>query len=249
MSQDKTFEIVDLGNDELIKIVGMFVGHVITHYGIWFAQAALKLGLSEALVSEHDVAQRHFQSAMTRLAPHFNIETRNGIPAILFEKSREELLLLISDIAKMWVTGDGLWFQAIEGPHGMGLAKVVNDSCWSIFARLEAFRIKRFLSVNEMDILDTLEKALKLRIYSSINSHSSERDEDGNLLFYMTECRVQSARRRKQMNDYPCKSAGITEYTEFAFGIDPRIITECVYCPPDRVPDQQFCAWRFSLKE
>ena len=249
MSQDKTFEIVDLGNDELIKIVGMFVGHVITHYGIWFAQAALKLGLSEALVSEHDVAQRHFQSAMTRLAPHFNIETRNGIPAILFEKSREELLLLISDIAKMWVTGDGLWFQAIEGPHGMGLAKVVNDSCWSIFARLEAFRIKRFLSVNEMDILDTLEKALKLRIYSSINSHSSERDEDGNLLFYMTECRVQSARRRKQMNDYPCKSAGITEYTQFALGIDPRIITECVYCPPDRVPDQQFCAWRFSLKE
>lgn len=249
MLQDKAHEIVDLRNDELRQVIGMFLGHVITHYGIWFTQAALNLGVSEALVAEQDVVQRHFQSAMTRLAPHFNIETRNGIPAILFEKSREELLLLISDIAKMWVTGDGLWFQTIEGPHGMGPAKVVNDSCWSIFARLEAFKIKRFLDVDETDILDTLEKALKLRIYSSINSHSSERDENGNLLFYMTECRVQSARRRKQMNDYPCRSAGITEYTEFALGIDPNIVTECVYCPPDRVPDQQFCAWRFSLKK
>ncbi len=249
MFQDNNLELVDLGNDELRKVVGLFLGHVVTHYGIWFTQATLRLGVKEALALEQGVAQRHFQSAMTRLAPHFNIETREGIPAILFEKSREELLLLISDIAKLWVTGDGLWFQAIEGPHGMEPAKAVNDSCWSIFARLEAFKIKSFLETNEMDILDTLEKALKLRIYSSINSHSSERDEDGNLLFYMTKCRVQSARRRKEMSDYPCRSAGIVEYTEFALGIDPKIVTECVYCPPDRVPDQQFCAWRFSLRK
>ena len=248
MSKIKSYEIVDLDNEELIKVVGMFLGQVVTHYGIWFTQAALKLGVPETLVLEKSVVQRHFQSVMARLAPHFNIETRDGIPAILFEKSREELLLLISDLAKTWVTGDALWFQAIEAPYGMEPAKAVNDSCWSVFAQLEAYKIKSLLGLEGKDALDVLEQALKLRIYSSINAHSAKRDEDGSLIFSMTECRVQSTRLRKEMDDYPCKSAGMTEYTEFALGIDPNIVTQCLYCPPDRVPDQQFCKWRFSLK-
>lgn len=247
MQKDRSYEIVSLGNDELRQIAIMFLGHVITHYGMWFTQASMKLGVSDAMGFEQKVAQRHLQNALSRLAPHFNIEIKEGLPEILFKKSREELLLLIADLAKTWVTGDGLWFQAIESPYGMETAKSVNDSCWSIFARLEAYKIKSFLSVEGADSLDALEQALKLRIYSSINAHSAERDKDGNLLFYMTECRVQSARRRKGMEAYPCKSAGIIEYTEFALGIDPNIVTECVYCPPDRVPDQQFCAWKFSL--
>jgi len=249
MSEPKSYEIVDLASDELRRLIGIFLGHVIMHYGLWFTQASMKFGVGEAIELEQGIVERHFQRALARLAPHFNIKTTDGVPEILFEKSREELLLLISDIAKTWVTGDGLWFQSIETPYGMGPAKAVNDSCWSIFARLEAFKIMRFLGVNETDMLNTLERALKLRIYSSINAHSTERDENGNLLFYMTECRVQSARRHKGMDDYPCKSAGITEYTEFALGINQDILTECVWCPPDRVPDKQFCAWKFSLKK
>ncbi|MGC8659850.1 MAG: DUF6125 family protein [Desulfomonilaceae bacterium] len=246
--EKKSYEILDLDNDGLIRLAGMFLGHVITHYGIWFTQAVLRFGVADTVTMEEKVARRHFEIAMARLAPHFNIETRDGLPAILFNKSREELLLLISDLAKTWVTGDGLWFQSIEDPHGMAMAKAVNDSCWSIFARLEAYKIKSFLGPEDKDSLSYLEQALKLRIYSSINSHSVKRDEDGSLIFSMTECRVQSARRRKEMDDYPCKSAGLTEYTEFALGIDPNIVTECLHCPPDRASDQDFCAWRFSLK-
>ena len=53
---------------------------------------------------------------------------------------------------------------------------------------------------------------------------------------------------KKNLPDYPCKSAGLVEYTYFARAIDPRIQTECIGCPPDAHPDDWYCAWRFSLK-
>jgi hypothetical protein len=58
---------------------------------------------------------------------------------------------------------------------------------------------------------------------------------------------VQRARIKKKLDDYPCKSAGLVEYTYFASTIDPRIKTQCIGCPPDDHPDDWFCAWRFSL--
>jgi hypothetical protein len=58
---------------------------------------------------------------------------------------------------------------------------------------------------------------------------------------------VQDARRRKGLEDYPCKSAGVVEYSSFAQAIDPRIRTECMACPPDDIPDGLFCAWKFSI--
>ncbi len=65
----------------------------------------------------------------------------------------------------------------------------------------------------------------------------------------MMDCRVQSARKRKKLDDYPCKSAGLVEYTTFAETIDSRIHTECIACPPDKHPDDWYCSWRFTIKE
>ena len=69
------------------------------------------------------------------------------------------------------------------------------------------------------------------------------------LVFEMNNCRVQSARNRKGLDDYPCKSAGLVEYSTFATAIDDRIKTECLGCPPDSHPDNWFCAWRFVIDE
>ncbi|MBU4462477.1 MAG: cytosolic protein, partial [Proteobacteria bacterium] len=66
-------------------------------------------------------------------------------------------------------------------------------------------------------------------------------------IFQMNECRVQSARKRKGLDDYPCKSGGIVEYTYFAKAINPAISTECIGCPPDAHPDEWYCAWQFKI--
>ncbi len=53
----------------------------------------------------------------------------------------------------------------------------------------------------------------------------------------------------KGLADYPCKSAGVIEYTGFAKAIDPRIWTRCIGCPPDAHPDEWRCAWEFTIEE
>jgi len=66
-------------------------------------------------------------------------------------------------------------------------------------------------------------------------------------VFTMRECRVQTARRRKGLPDFPCKSVGIVEYTVFAKTVDPRIETRCITCPPD-VTGGLACSWEFTLR-
>jgi hypothetical protein len=81
-----------------------------------------------------------------------------------------------------------------------------------------------------------------------INVQSIVEETEDSFVFQMNECRVQAARKRKGLADYPCKSAGLVEYAYFARAIDPRIETECVGCPPDAHPEKWFCAWRFTLR-
>jgi len=41
---------------------------------------------------------------------------------------------------------------------------------------------------------------------------------------------------------------GIVEYSTFAKEIDPRIKTRCIVCPPDKHPDDYYCAWEFVIE-
>jgi hypothetical protein len=63
----------------------------------------------------------------------------------------------------------------------------------------------------------------------------------------MDRCRVQYARTQKGLPDFPCKSVGIVEYSEFAKTIDPRIKTTCIACPPDSHPKEFYCSWKFEI--
>lgn len=249
MTETNLTSVSDASKEDLIRLMKIFLGDVFAHYGMWFAEAARVVGVDSALEMEERVLERYASITVDRLGPYLGLELEQGVPKVLLEKPREELLMFLADLAKTWVTGDGLWFQAVESVRGMDQAKVINDACWSHFAQMEAYKARRLLGLDRSGGLPALKRALSLRIYSSINAHEATWEDDGSLLFTMTECRVQSARRRKQMEDYPCKSAGIVEHTSFAKGIDPRIKTECVWCPPDRKPDQEFCAWRFTLDE
>ena len=85
-----------------------------------------------------------------------------------------------------------------------------------------------------------------MEYYSSIDHAMRCNDGDDAFCCRMLECRVQIARNRKGLEDYPCKSAGIIEFTGFAKGIHPDIETTCLVCPPDDHPREFFCGWRFS---
>ena len=186
---------------------------------------------------------------MKRLSRVLGFEMKDDLPAPLLEMPAESVQGLMDSVALNWLANDGVWFQAVECTSGMNDAKRCNDSCWAHFSPFEAWSIKRFLNLSENSGLEGLKRALNFRLYSRVNTQSIIDEKPDSFVFQMNECRVQSARKRKGLDDYPCKSGGIVEYTYFAKAIDPAISTECIGCPPDAHPDEWYCAWQFKVKK
>lgn len=160
---------------------------------------------------------------------------------------KEKLIGIIVDFAKNWLAHDGLWFQAVERECDMPTAIKLDTQAWEKFTRIEAQRIMARHDIPENGGLEALKKALQYRLYSVLNEQAITEETEKSFVFKMVDCRVQSARKRKNLPPFPCKSVGIVEYTEFAKTIDPRIKTECLACPPDKEKRDYYCGWRFSI--
>ena len=160
----------------------------------------------------------------------------------------EVMEAMLSDFAKNWLAHDGLWFQAVEKQLGIDKAIELDREAWEKFTVIEARRIMARHQIPEKGGLEGLKKALGFRLYAFINEQEIRNETDNSFEFFMVDCLVQSARRRKQMPLFPCKSVGIVEYSGFAKTIDPKIKTECIACPPDESAGEGFyCGWRFSI--
>jgi len=205
------------------------------------------MGMEKALEMLKTAYGNSYNVQMNKLSKTLGFEMKDGIPAPMLNMSKESLHELLNTVAVNWLANDGLWFQAVEFTQGMVDAKRCNDSCWAHFSPFEAWAIKNFLGLPENPGLEGLKKALNFRLYATINVQSVVDEGPDCFVFQMNECRVQSARKRKGLDDYPCKSAGLVEYPYFATAIDKRIKTECVGCPPDKHPDDWYCAWRFRI--
>ena len=163
--------------------------------------------------------------------------------------SRELLAEMLADFARNWLAHDGLWFLEIEKRQGMETAIECDRDAWRQFSQIEAKRILKRHSIPQNSGLEGLKKALGLRMYAFLNEQEIYEEDEKGFSFRMKACRVQSARHRKGLPDFPCKEVGIVEYEEFARTIDERIRTKCLCCPPDDHPADYFCAWRFELDQ
>jgi hypothetical protein len=161
---------------------------------------------------------------------------------------RDALVALLEDAAKNWLAHDGLWFQAIEGAHGMEAAIAADAAAWRRFTVVEAKRIMQRHGIAEGGGIPALVKALSYRLYAYINVQETVEQSESRVVFRMRDCRVQSARKRKGLPDFPCRPVGLVEYEWFARTIDPRLATRCIHCPPDAHPDDCWCAWEFRLE-
>jgi len=246
---DNVDKIEDLSQEQLARLILDMFHRLIIHHGLWFAEVERQLGPAQALEALRQVFKQSFEIQAARLAQSLGFDMKNGLPAPLLDLPRESLLDLLDSAAKNWLANDGVWFQTVEFSSGMFDAKRANDSCWVRFSPFEADSIKEILGLPKMAGLEGLKKALGFRLYARLNRQSIIDEGPDCFVFQMNECRVQAARQRKGLDDYPCKSAGMVEYPFFARAIDPRIKTECVGCPPDPHPAAWHCAWRFRLGE
>jgi hypothetical protein len=165
------------------------------------------------------------------------------------DMDKEQILGLVIDAAKNWLAHDGLWFQEVEKKFGMDAAIELDGNAWKTFTQIEAKRIMKRLDIKPGGGIPALIQALKFRLYAFINVQEIVEASDTHCIFRMNDCRVQSARKRKQLPDFPCKPVGILEYTYFAQTVDPRIETRCIACPPDAHPEDYYCCWEFTIKQ
>lgn len=163
--------------------------------------------------------------------------------------SKEQLLILLENAAKVWLAHDGLWFLSVEKAWGIQEAIKLDAQAMAAFTVIEANRIKKMLDLPERGGIPALQQALQFRLYAYINKQDIIKVNPNKIIFRMINCRVQAARKRKNLPDFPCKPVGIEEYSGFAHTIDPRIKTRCIACPPDVTPRDYFCGWEFSLEE
>lgn len=161
--------------------------------------------------------------------------------------SKEELSALLTDAAKNWLAHDGVWFQTVERAHGLEEAVRCDAEAWRRFAPIEAKRIMGRLGMEPGGGIPALVKALRFRLYAHINRQEVVEADERRCVFRMVGCRVQEARKRRGMPDFPCKPVGIVEFSGFAKTIDPRISTRCVACPPDPRSGDFWCAWEFTI--
>jgi len=240
--------IEDLCPEDMARLVLDMFHRTMVHHTLWFREVEHQFGFEKALAMMKTAYSGSYTVQMRRLSSFFGFEMKEGIPKPLLDMPRDKLLELIRCLGTNWIAGDGIWFQAVESAYGMNDAKRCNDSCWTRFSPFEAWSIKELLELPGHPGLEGLKKALKLRMYASVNVQTIVEEGDS-VVFRMNDCRVQSARKRRGLDDYPCKSAGLVEYSRFAEGIDSRIRTECIGCPPDPHPEEWFCSWRFTLSE
>lgn len=240
----------DLSSEEVAQFVMDLFHRMVVHHTLWFREVEHQLGFEKALKAMAIAYPKANKIQMKRLGEVLGFEiNKEGIPQALLDMPKEKLLSLSDDIAKNWLALDGVWFQSVEFTHGMNDAKRCNDSCWGRFSPFEAWSIKRLLGLSEQPGLEGLKRALYFRLYGRLNVQTTIEEGPNSLVFQMNKCRVQTARKRQALPDYPCKSAGLVEYGRFAEAIDSRIKTECIGCPPDPHPEEWYCAWRFTIPE
>lgn len=245
---DEFSSVEDLSREDRVRYILNLFHRQMIHYVLWFTEIRHQMGMEGALEMLKGASELSQNLQINRMAKTFGFKMKDGLPEPLLNLPDETLKNLMEAISVNWLANDGVWFQAVEFAHGMNDAKRCNDSVWAQFSPVEAWSIKQFLGLPEHPGLEGLKKALGYRLYANINKQSMEDDGTDAFIFRMNDCRVQSARKRKGLDDYPCKSAGLVEYSYFAKAIDDRISTDCVDCPPDDHPEDWFCAWRFYIK-
>lgn len=174
-------------------------------------------------------------------------QTPEDAARFLRSLDKEELVRIAMDDAKNWLAHDGLWFQAVESAHGMEAAIAADRGAWERFTGVEARRIMERRGIAPGGGIPALLECLKHRMYARLNTQEVTEASATRAVFVMRACRVQAARKRNGLPDFPCQSVGIVEYAGFARAVDPRIQTRCLACPPDAHPDDAWCTWEFTI--
>jgi len=105
---------------------------------------------------------------------------------------------------------------------------------------LEIFNAVEKTPQDVLDIIDAWTSSV-------VFSFEVEKVDSKRAIFYYPHCPMQEGRVRHGRGEFPCKDVGIAAFGICAEMVNPDMKLRCIFCPPDKHPNDCWCRWEIYL--